>query len=311
MRKIFRRIFYWLIGETPSPEFKNQNPLNLKRGEHVNIDSSALMLCPQNGIIELEGNNYIGRYVEIGPLSKISFGEHTSIQDRCILLGDIEIGRYCLFASNIYLSSGRHYYNFKPENYIKDQDVLIANNADLSKKHSRKIIIEDDCWIGINVVIMSGVTIGKGSVIGANSVVTKDVEPYSVMQGAPAVLLKKRLSFELKEEIYYLNDYDLPYFYSGFCSAINSLNQDRKNGGIKTKNYFSVYLKSEGKTTISILIKNVNNQKLKINYNNQQKEIEADTTASLDFQIETTTIHKFNIQPSSEKTVLIQSVKTF
>lgn len=51
-------------------------------------------------------------------------------------------------------------------------------------KHS--IRVEDDCWIGAGAIILYGVTIGKGAVIGAGSVVTKDVEPYSVNVGNPA-----------------------------------------------------------------------------------------------------------------------------
>ncbi|MFC4210396.1 DapH/DapD/GlmU-related protein [Pedobacter lithocola] len=54
------------------------------------------------------------------------------------------------------------------------------------------IKIEDDCWIGTNSVILSGVTVGKGSIIAAGSVVTKSVEPYSIMGGVPAKLIKKR-----------------------------------------------------------------------------------------------------------------------
>jgi len=64
---------------------------------------------------------------------------------------------------------------------MKDQGVATA-----------PIIIEDDCWIAANCIILSGVRIGKGSVIAAGSVVTKDVAPYSVMGGNPAKKLKTR-----------------------------------------------------------------------------------------------------------------------
>ncbi len=54
------------------------------------------------------------------------------------------------------------------------------------------VAIEDDVWIGSNVTILDGVRIGRGSVIAAGSVVTKDVDPFSIMGGAPARLLKQR-----------------------------------------------------------------------------------------------------------------------
>ena len=54
------------------------------------------------------------------------------------------------------------------------------------------IVIEDDVWIGSGCKILDGITIGKGSVIGAGTVCTKDVEPYSVIVGVPGKLLKRR-----------------------------------------------------------------------------------------------------------------------
>ena len=53
-------------------------------------------------------------------------------------------------------------------------------------RHEGGIRIEDDCWIGAGAIILTGVTIGKGSVVGAGSVVTKDVEPYTILVGNPA-----------------------------------------------------------------------------------------------------------------------------
>ena len=58
----------------------------------------------------------------------------------------------------------------------------------------RPIVIEDDVWIGRRAIIMGGVTIGKGAVIGAGSVVTKDVPPYCVAAGNPAIVRKKLLN---------------------------------------------------------------------------------------------------------------------
>ena len=56
----------------------------------------------------------------------------------------------------------------------------------------REVVIEDDAWIGTHAIIMPGVTIGRGAVVGAGCVVTKDVAPYSVVVGIPGELLKMR-----------------------------------------------------------------------------------------------------------------------
>ena len=64
---------------------------------------------------------------------------------------------------------------------IKEQGVVRAD-----------VVIEDDCWIGCNVTVLSGVTIGRGSIVAAGAVVNKDVPPYSIVGGVPARLLKPR-----------------------------------------------------------------------------------------------------------------------
>lgn len=56
----------------------------------------------------------------------------------------------------------------------------------------KEVVIEDHVWLGANVIVLSGVTIGKHSVIAAGAVVTKDVEFYTIMAGVPAKIIKKR-----------------------------------------------------------------------------------------------------------------------
>ena len=66
-----------------------------------------------------------------------------------------------------------------------------ADRQDHKKTHSKPIVIEDDVFIGARCIVLKGVTIGKGSVIGAGSVVTKDVPTMCIYAGNPAVLIKK------------------------------------------------------------------------------------------------------------------------
>lgn len=67
------------------------------------------------------------------------------------------------------------------------------------------IVIKDDVWIGTNALILSGVTVGQGAIIGAGSVVTKDVPAYSIVVGNPAKVVKYRYSKELIEEMIKIN----------------------------------------------------------------------------------------------------------
>ena len=271
--KIPFRIFKKIIGKI-FRAIKNEGQffnVQIEIGSDSSIDPSALFITTENGNIKLSGNNYIGRNVEIGTNGKIVFGKHTSIQDRCIILGDVEIGNYCLFATNVYISSGRHYYDYLPEYNIKDQDRIVQEDAELKLLHSKKVVIEDDCWIGINVVIMSGITIGKGAVIGANSVVTKNVEAYTIVAGSPAKVIKKRLAFYPKNEILYQNIKDLAYFYKGFFTDKKNLDIDFTEGGIAASTNFTIYAESRNTRELKIELKKNVAYDLEIHYCNQNK----------------------------------------
>ena len=168
--KISKKIvFYSGINQDQAVEnfcLEGDNKQNISWGKNVFIMDGAILIVNGSGCIKFEGGNRIGRHVEIQPWrnnGQIKIGIGTSIQDRNILLGDIEIGRYCLTAPNVYISSGRHYFDQFPNVYIKDQDQMILQDPEGLASHSKKVVVEDDVWIGINAVIMSGVKIGKGS----------------------------------------------------------------------------------------------------------------------------------------------------
>ena len=95
-------------------------------------------------------------------------------------IGGLEIGNYVLIGSNVTISSGKH--------PIEGKDIPVFTRPTILQK----IVIEDDVWIGAGAVIMPGITIAKGTVIGANSVVTKDTLPYSIVAGVPAKTLRFR-----------------------------------------------------------------------------------------------------------------------
>lgn len=93
---------------------------------------------------------------------------------------DIIIGNHVLIASNVLISSENHSINPESDIYYMDQELI-----------SKPVIIDDGCWIGEKVIILPGVHIGKKSVIGAGSVVTKDVPEYSIAVGNPAKIIKR------------------------------------------------------------------------------------------------------------------------
>lgn len=127
-------------------------------------------------------NNGVGA-VTIGNNSRIGIGN--------VIIGPVTIGNNVILAQNIVMSGLNHNYaNIEIPIYLQGETVAC-------------ITIEDDCWIGANVVITAGVTIGKHSVVAGGAVVTKNIPPFCVAVGNPARVVKK-YNFEknLWEKVY-------------------------------------------------------------------------------------------------------------
>ncbi len=133
---------------------------------------------------------FCGEKVDIYSPVYISAPEKLHVGDRVSMApfvhiwadGGLYIGNRVMIGSHAAVTSLTHDYKA-----IRMQDTVVR----------RPIIIEDDVWVGTHAVIMPGVTIGQGAVIGAGAVVTKDVEPMSVIVGVPGELLKMRPQDEI------------------------------------------------------------------------------------------------------------------
>ncbi|MBL8642585.1 MAG: AMP-binding protein [Rhodospirillaceae bacterium] len=112
----------------------------------------------------------------------IKVGDGTSIGDFFFIAcaNYIEFGKHVLVSDRLFVSDSNHIYD--------NPDLPIALQ---SNDMGKPIIIEDHCWIGINVVILQGVRVGKHSVISSGAVITEDVPPYTVVAGNPARVVKK------------------------------------------------------------------------------------------------------------------------
>lgn len=115
-------------------------------------------------------------------------------------IGDkLVIGKFCMIASNAtFIMNGANHLTDAITSYpfaIFGQDWV---NAMDNKTYPQKgdIVIGNDVWIGYNATILAGVSIGHGAIIAANATVTKDVEPYSIVGGSPAQLIRKRFPNE-------------------------------------------------------------------------------------------------------------------
>ena len=148
----------------------------------------------------LKNKNFKVRKCNNSHLLKIKFkvGRSTKGVANVFLYGDereeIVIGEFCSIAESTFISSGRHLYSSLSTGIM---------NYERQRKEASKgpIIIDDDVWIGYGCIILSGCHIGQGAIIAAGSVVTKNVEPYSIVGGVPAKTIKYRFNKDIIEEL--------------------------------------------------------------------------------------------------------------
>jgi len=179
--KKYRNVFYsyWLKNSIAKcgKGFHVQSPAYFDGGKYMTIGDRFGSLERLRIEIrdEFAGTKFTPQLI-IGDDVKMNYNNHIG----CI--NSVKIGNNVLFASNVFITDHQH-------GFIDERDInVIPTNRSLFSRGP--VVIEDNVWIGENVVIMPDVTIGKGSIIGANSVVTKSFPEYSVLAGMPARLLK-------------------------------------------------------------------------------------------------------------------------
>ncbi len=137
----------------------------------------------------------IEAYPADGASVVLEFGKNVQLNDyvHITAMQYVKIGNNVLMASKIYISDCSH------GDYSGGENDSNPNVAPMKRDYVCKpVSIEDNVWIGEFVSILPGVTVGKGSIIGANSVVVKDIPPYVIAVGSPAKPIKQ-YNFETKK----------------------------------------------------------------------------------------------------------------
>ena len=146
-----------------------QNPECLHFGKRVGIGSETYL-------------GPVKKYAGISYDPKIIIGEGTWLGKHSSIaaIDRVEIGKHVLFAGYVHITDHSHGY--------EDISRPISLQTLITKG---PVIIEDDCWLGFSCEILSGVHIGKHSIVAARAVVTKDVPPYTIVAGNPARIVKQ------------------------------------------------------------------------------------------------------------------------
>lgn len=132
-------------------------------------------------------------------------GNHTYLQKNSNAL-NCDIGKFCSIAANVNIGLGRHpldHVSTHPAFYSISQPLAFTFALSELYTPFERIIIGSDVWIGNGATIMDGVRIGNGAVIAAHAVVTEDVEPYAIVAGVPAKMIRYRFDEETRNAIEY------------------------------------------------------------------------------------------------------------
>lgn len=149
-----------------------------------------------NDPVDFEKNNVLYHY----PINK----------DRLIIgkFSSIACGAKFLFTSGNHSLKSLSTYTF---NVMFDEWGLDVKDITKAWDNKGDIVIGNDVWIGYESVIMSGVRIGDGAIIGTRSIVTKDVEPYTIVAGSPAKPIRKRFDDDVIKRLQKIKWWDMPY----------------------------------------------------------------------------------------------------
>jgi len=188
-----RKIFYPLIlkkvgrGVAFGRNITLRHPHKIFIGDYSSIDDYAVLDAKgqRNQGIVIGQNVMVGRNTTLScKEGSIYLKDFVNISANCSLLSEtlISVGKYTFLAGHCYLVAGGSH-------GFERADIPIMFQPSLTKGG---IDIGDDCWIGASVTVLDGVSIGKGSVIGAGAVVTESLSDYSIAVGIPAKKIKDR-----------------------------------------------------------------------------------------------------------------------
>ncbi len=180
---------------------------------------------------------------------KHNIGEHSYICHGTKIAKTAIIGKYCSIADNVCIGFGSHPLNLlstSPFLYNKRHIYQVGymgmdeKNLITCKRTKRpNTIIENDVYVGYGAIILGGVKVGNGAVIGAGAVVTKDVEPYSIVAGVPAKLIKYRFNEDQRQRLLELKWWDLPEKFivklpfENIDECLDKIEEYRQQEGIK------------------------------------------------------------------------------
>ena len=191
LKHLIKRFLCLMKGVTASGVNVYISPRTMvKRGRKITLGDSVvvergvmLWVDAERSYITIGDDSYLSSHCILNTFNGwITIGNNCTVNSYAILYGHggLQIGNDVRIAPQVMIMPMNHIFD-DPNIPIRKQGI-----------QAQGVKIEDDVWLGAGAIVLDGVTIGKGSVIGAGAVVTKDIPPYSVAVGVPARVTKKR-----------------------------------------------------------------------------------------------------------------------
>lgn len=136
---------------------------------------------------------HVGKGTRLWAPKQLKIGGSVYIGKQVHIEANCEIGDYCLLANRVAII-GRHDHDFSAIGYPVRYAPWVGSKCLPSRFADEKAVLESDVWLGYGAIVLTGVTIGQGSIVAAGSVVTRDIPPYSIAAGVPAKVLGRRFA---------------------------------------------------------------------------------------------------------------------
>ena len=145
---------------------------------------------------------YLGTMFDVGRQGEVSLGEYALVNGaRIICDARVEIGAYALVSWNVvFMDSYRLPLDSRERRCALERAALRRPRRLEAEVPARPITVERNVWLGFDVCVLPGVTIGEGSIVGCRSVVHDDVPPYTIVAGNPARVIRRIEAGEVKHE---------------------------------------------------------------------------------------------------------------
>jgi acetyltransferase-like isoleucine patch superfamily enzyme len=167
-----------------------------------------IRLLPGAKIIRatVEGPLYLSRYAQLGP--DVTVGKYSGMNEHTFL-ARATMGAFCAIGARTAINPFNHpthwlsvhEFQYHPTSYDWVDEYKSMERLSRTPDMFKRVTIGNDVWMGHNVNVMSGVSVGDGAIIAAGAVVTKDVPPYAVVAGVPAAVKRYRFSEKIIERL--------------------------------------------------------------------------------------------------------------